>query len=476
MVNVHLRIADSATKRPLPVRLRIDGDDGTYYPPLGRAAFFPIGPGEAMGGQVRLAGENFAYIDGQCEVPLPAGVPLRIRAWHGPEWTPLDRTMTLGAGQLSLRFDMDRAIDRGARGWKCLDLRTHELGPFEAWLEARAEDMDAVQLLARPGTMLAADGHSYATAKNLLAFGGATSILDRDGTAVFANTLNIHPVLGSLALLQTHRPIFPLGFGGSDDTDDWSLSDWAAQAHRKRGLVVWCDPFRDPLHCGGEALIAAVHGDVDAIECDPLPRRVPFLPWLYRLWNAGVKLALVGSSAKCSNGSAIGALRTYAAGPDWVESIRTGRCFASNGPLLHCEVNGRTAAASAESLVPFERLELIADGRVLAAVMPTNDGGVDRAEIAGVAVPDSASWVTARCQSDRPGWLNPTQPVFAHASAIFLGTAASSVPDRTAIAGAIERTRDWIAHEGRFAKPIRQQQHLDRCDAALQSISREESD
>src|SRR5688500_14801776 len=108
MLTVHLRINDAATGRPTPVRLRVTSPDGTHHAPLGRFAEFPAGRNEDVGGHLRLGRERWFYTDGACEIPLPAGVPLRVQATKGPEYTPLDETVTLGAGQISLRFSIAR--------------------------------------------------------------------------------------------------------------------------------------------------------------------------------------------------------------------------------------------------------------------------------------------------------------------------------------------------------------------------------
>src|SRR5262245_34922484 len=83
MLTVHLRIADAATKKPVPCRLRISDSAGNYFAPLGRLAVFACGVGEDVGGSIRLGRDNFAHIDGSCEVVLPASVPLRIQAFRG---------------------------------------------------------------------------------------------------------------------------------------------------------------------------------------------------------------------------------------------------------------------------------------------------------------------------------------------------------------------------------------------------------
>ena len=73
----------------------------------------------------------------------------------------------------------------------------------------------------------------------------------------------------------------------------------------------------------GEALVAAILGKVDAIEVGGRPRKQPLLPWVYRLWNAGFLVPLVGGSGKDSNRVPLGRPRTYARlGPD--DAVLTG--------------------------------------------------------------------------------------------------------------------------------------------------------
>src|SRR5437879_5282516 len=111
MQTVHLRINDAATDKPTPVRLGIAGPDGTFFAPFGRFADFATGRNEDVGGHLQLGREKWCYIDGSCEVKLPRGVPLRVRATKGPEYRALDATVTLGPGQMALRFAVERWID-----------------------------------------------------------------------------------------------------------------------------------------------------------------------------------------------------------------------------------------------------------------------------------------------------------------------------------------------------------------------------
>ncbi len=455
MLTIHLRINDSATKQPTPVRLRISGPDGTQFAPLGRSIEFPIGRNEVVGGQLALGRERWFYIDGACEITLPAGVPLRVQATKGPEYTPLDETVTLGAGQMALRFAIERTIDMRTDGWVRVDSRCHFLPPHAALLEAMAEDLDVVNLLAIVQPFPSLDGTAYSTVPNLLAFSGQQPALERDGHAVIVNTLNTHPVLGKVALLHSHRPVFPLTFGG-EETDDWGVCDWCDQCHRKNGLTVWIDAF-EPAGglIGGEALVAAILGKIDAIEVTDTSRKVPLLPWLYRLWNAGVLVPLVGGSGKDSNKTALGAMRTYALsahGQTWIDAVRNRSTFATTGPLLDITVDGSLASASLRHSAPSATLELIADGEVIAKGDST---------LPASAPFTGPGWVAARCVSTN---------TFAHTSPILLGAIARKPDAVAALRKLIEQTREWAEQHGRYANPKRREQLLARCAEAVAKL------
>ncbi len=500
MLNVHLRITDAATKRPTPVRVRVTGPDGAQYAPLGRSADFPAGRNEDVGGHLKLGGERWFYIDGACEVPLPAGVPLRVQAAKGPEWSPLDATVTLGAGQISLRFSVERWTDTRAEGWASVDTRCHFISPHAALLEAQAEDLDAVNLLALPHPLLARDAETYTTTPNLLAFSGQLAALERGGHSVSVNTFNAHPVLGKVALLNSHRPVFPLAFGG-EDSDDWGVCDWADQCHRKKGLVVWVEAF-EPAGgiTGGEALVAAILGKIDAIEVCAQPRKAPLFPWVYRLWDAGVLVPLVGASGKSSNAAQLGALRTYArvreeplpptpspkkgggarnalagareSSPDdpllspppffgegvggrgsstWVEAVRAGRTFVTAGPLLALAVEGGIARATCRARLDSPAVEIVANGEVVAS-------GAHAAE-AAFAGP---GWVAARTV----GAVG-----FSHTSPVVVGVVRKKPGAVAALHALIEQTREWIEARGRFNNPTRKRALLDRCAEAAQKLA-----
>jgi hypothetical protein len=464
---VHLRVNDAATGQPTPVRVRITDAAGNYCPPLGRLARFATGRGQDVGGNLLLGAKPYAYIDGACEVPLPAG-PVRVELCKGPEYRPQAVETQLAAGKLALRLSVERWTDLREQGWYSGDTRAHYLSPAAALLEAAAEDLAVVNVLAFEDRVKDQFGNPVPAIPNVLDFSGQKPALERPGHLVAVNTHNVHPVLGSLGLLNSHRVVYPLTFGGPGGADDWTLLDWCGQCHRKGGLVVWTRAWHEardfPL---GEPLADLILGQVDAFEID-FYEDSPFdvqADW-YGLLNCGFRVPLVGGSGKDGNGVPLGAMRTYArlsAGEEltyknWVEAVRRGDTFVTNGPLL--SFSGRWLSpgqvvgvrAEARSVVPFEQLELIAGGQVIAAAAPSGEPG---AAVIEAEVPVAKStWLAARCRGSHllPQQSAP-QRVFAHTSpAYFTVEGDKARADPAALKrfiGHLDKMLEWVAREAR---------------------------
>jgi hypothetical protein len=471
---VHVRVNDAATGQPTPVRLRLTDAAGNYYAPLGRLAQFATGRGQDVGGNLLLGAKQFVYIDGACEVPLPAG-PICADLWKGPEYRPQTVETQLAAGKLALRLSVERWTNLREQGWYSGDTRAHFLGPSAALLEAAAEDIAVVNVLAFEDRIKDQVGSTLPVIPNILEFSGQRPALECPGHLVAVNTHNIHPMLGSLGLLNTHRVVYPLAFGGPRGADDWTMRDWCGQCHRKGGLVVWTRAWHEardfPL---GEPLADLVLGQIDAFEID-FYEDSPFdvLSDWYGLLNCGFRVPLAGGSGKDSNGLPLGAMRTYARlAPGetftykaWVEAVRAGRTFATNGPLLSFTVNGQDPGAmidvpatgqafrvraEARSVVPFDRLELIAGGKVIGTAPASGD---PVAAVIETEWPVTAGgWLAARCRGSH---LLPHRPaaqrVFAHTSPVYVRVAGQEPSaDQAALKrfiGHLEKMLQWVAHE-----------------------------
>jgi hypothetical protein len=477
MQTVHVRVNDAATGQPTPVRVRFASPGGETFAPFGRLAEFTTGRHQQVGGNVLLDTKPYAYIDGTCEVRLPAG-PLVIDLAKGPEYTPQHLELSLTPGKLALRFALQRWINLRQEGWYSGDTRAHSLPPHAALLEAAAEDLAVVNLLAAECQLPGPERKTYRAIPNILAFSGQYPALEMPGHMVVVNTYNSHPVLGSLGLLNCHRPVFPLRFGGPEGLDDWTLADWCDQCHRKGGLVVWTGAGQGGRDFAlGEPLANLILGKIDALEIS-CSEGSPFdvLPAWYALLNCGFRVPLVGGSGKDSNDIALGAMQIYArlqpgeefTYRNWIEAIRAGRTFVTNAPLLHFTVVGHDPGAvvslptakqairvhaEARSAVPFDRLELLASGIVVAAA---DASGSPASAVLEVDLPVATSgWLAARCRGAQQLIYGPApQRLFAHTSPVYVQVEAR--PQRAdaatvvALSADLDRMLDWVGREGRF--------------------------
>jgi hypothetical protein len=468
---VHVRVNDAATGKPTPCRVRFTDAEGRYFPPLGRLAEFATGRNQEVGGNVLIGAKAHAYIDGACEILLPAG-EIHVEIHKGPEYTQLCQTIALSPGKLALRFTLERWSDLRADGWRCGDMRCHFLSPHAAAAEGAAEDLDVVNLLATECRSPGSFHRDYPAVPNLLAFSGQRPALDTTDCLVVVNTYNTHPELGSLGLLNCHRPVFPLRFGGPDGLDDWTLADWCDQCHRKGGFVVWANTSHETgAFRFGEPLADLILGKVDAFEIDSFEDS-PYdaLADWYALLNCGFRVPPAGGSGKDGNGLVLGAMRTYARlAPgdafdymNWVEAVRAGRTFITNGPLLSFSAEDRGSGAirvraEARSVVPFDRLEVVADGKVVAAA-PGAGSSCHAAMSADIPAPP-ARWVAARCHGEHQILSRPAnQRVFAHSAPVY-PDGATTRPDPAAAAvllKELEAMREWATRHARCDDRYRQ--------------------
>jgi hypothetical protein len=468
-LTVHVRINDAATGQPTPVRISL-GDE----PPLGRTWNFATASGVEVGGHLFLGENFFFYIDGTCEAELESG-ELTVEVSKGPEYTPLRTVLRLAPGQISLRLAIERWTNLRVQGWYSGDTQVLCMDPFAALLEGAAEDLAVVNILAhervsslhRPDTWV----------PNILSFSGQSPALERPGHLVAVNTLNTHPILGAVTLLNCHRPIYPLKLGDGERLGRWSFADLCDQCHRKKtGLAVWSDTqtlcigYEFPRkRLQSELLADLILGKVDAFEINYLNLR-RLTDW-YRLLSAGLRVPLVGGSGKDSNIVLMGCVRTYARLTEgqefnyckWIEAIRAGRTFVTNGPLLNLSVAGegpgsvlQVAAdqrlalhAEAASAAPFDRLELLVNGDVVASATPAV-GGLS-ASVDAEWVVEGSAWIAARCYGPRK--LADGQRVFAQSSPAYLEVAGR--PFRPAasviksLAGHLKKVADWAREEAR---------------------------
>src|ERR1700739_1076951 len=128
MHTVHVRVNDAATAKPTPCRIRFTDAEGRYYAPFGRLTEFATGRNQEVGGNVLIGMKPHAYINGACEIRLPAG-PIHVEIDKGTGYAAQAQQVNVAPGKLALRFTIERWTDRRADGWFSGDARCHFLSP-----------------------------------------------------------------------------------------------------------------------------------------------------------------------------------------------------------------------------------------------------------------------------------------------------------------------------------------------------------
>jgi hypothetical protein len=144
---LHGRVVDPSTGRPTPVRLAFRSVDGRYIPPYGHRTEVNDGWFQDYGADVKLMDSPFAYVDGTFQVELPIGEVL-VEMTKGFEHEAVRRRLTITPDQRELTLEIPRHADLRRRGWVTADTHVHFISPTTALLEAQAEGLNLVNLLA----------------------------------------------------------------------------------------------------------------------------------------------------------------------------------------------------------------------------------------------------------------------------------------------------------------------------------------
>jgi hypothetical protein len=232
-----------------------------------------------------------------------------------------------------------------------------------------------------------------------------------------------------------------------------SVADMAHQQHALVGYVHPYDTFPDPakdVTLTHELPVDVALGKVDYIEVMGFSDHKSTAAVWYRLLNCGFRLpAAAGTDAMVNFASLrgpVGLNRVYAKVPQgpiniesWLSSLKQGRTFATNGPLLGITLGGRAPGgvlrlASGEnkvkftawlrSIVPVDHLELICNGRVVRDLKL----GADRetADIHDAIMISQSGWCLLRAWSDKAEYPVLDAYPYATTSPIYVTVAGSA--------------------------------------------------
>ncbi|MBM3279532.1 MAG: CehA/McbA family metallohydrolase [Candidatus Handelsmanbacteria bacterium] len=462
---VHVRVEDADTRKPVGCRVHFRSSQGAYFAPHGHQADVNTAWFEDMGGDCKVRGVPYAYIDGTCQIELPVGQVFG-EVVRGFEYLPLRQQLEIKPGQRHLTLKVKRAFDMKEHRYYSGDTHVHFLSSQSSHLEAAGEDLNVVHLLASQWGRLFTSWEEFT--------GGLAPTSSREHL-IWVSQENRQHVLGHISLLGLRELVAPMCTGGPQE--DWVggeiqalMADWAEACRAQGGLVVMPHmPVPDFENAANIVL-----GQADAAE----------MCWIwqgqqlgqgelgyYRWLNVGQKLPIVGGTDKMSNGRILGGSRTYARlaeGEDftfdnWCRAVKRGQTFASTGAMIDLEVegeqmgeelalrgNGGTVEVEVAgwSAWPLTAVELIVNGRSVAREYGAP--GARRVRLRHKLKVIRSSWVAARCWGPH---LTDAGPVMAHSSPVYLevgGRGAFSATEGNFLLTHLEGGIAWAEKIGVF--------------------------
>ena len=448
------RIWDRESSRPLAARVQVLASDGAICSPSD--SILKHG-----------TGEPFFYADGTFAVDLPPG-QADILVERGTEYHPLREIVSVPRhGTLELDLPLRRWARLAEQGWYAGNTHVHydehETRPLDRLrLDPRVEDLPVfvVSVLKRWDLAYASNAfpigrHALSTTDHVIDVGEESRHNDEPWNIGY----------GHIMLVNIRQLVEPMSRGAlvDDASPDYPpLIDACDEAHGQGGVVLWCHNAQ-----GMEAPVAAILGRLDGINLfDPWWEDPDYDVW-YRLLNCGLKLPCSTGSDwyLCSSNRVytdVGGSFSY---ERWLEALRAGRTFITDGPVLRLRVAGHAPsndvldlsalAGTAEVVVewegtqPVDRVEIIRDGAV--AYVHENGDRVLAGRIATSLDMAEAGWVAARCWGSRR--TSYAHPLWAHTSPVYLRERPGWAIVRAAsdaFVEQVERAQDWIATRARF--------------------------
>jgi Tol biopolymer transport system component len=311
---------------------------------------------------------------------------------------------------------------------------------------------------------------------------------------------------GHRGLLNLADHLLLPGYAGYPNTAAASLypmnADVYDMAHAQGALVGEVhpfdevpDPFRNPPQkITDELPVDVALGKLDYMEIVGFSDHRSTAEVWYRLLNLGFHVpAGAGTDATTDYAAPIrgeiGMDRVYALVPResvnlpvWMDSLKMGRTFATNGPLIEFTLGGQGVGdrlnfnsaqaavpftAKLRSIVPVDHFEVVCNGRVAATL--DISGARDSRDATGTLPLKESGWCVLRASSDSAEYPVLDHYVYATTSPVYVaigGKAPRSPEDAKYFAAWIDRTIDATSHYPDWNSPAEREYVLKRLTEA----------
>ena len=443
--------------RSVAARVAVVGSDGRAVAPASSWMHADDGFDRAL----QSSETHYFHCPARCTVEAPAG-GTTIWVQHGFRYQPWRQTVTLTAErEATVSAKLERNDLPAMFGtFRSADLHVHmnygghyRATPVTLVAQARAEDLDVVYNLIVNKEERVPD-ISYPVGEDPVSGNGVT---------IFHSQEYHTSYWGHLGLLGLTDHVLIPGFSAYQNSplaspypDNGAVADLA---HAQGALVGYVHPFDtipDPINdktLTNELPADVANGKVDYIEIVGFSDHKSTAAVWYKLLNLGYRLpAGAGTDAMTNYASLrgpVGMNRVFldtrgddsAAG--YLAALKAGRTFASNGPLLGLEVDGKHPGETVtrtgpgalhyriayRSPVAVDHLELVQDGKVVKAFTLTGDRR--KLDADGEIQADSAGWLVLRAWNDRSEPQVLDLYPYATTSPVYIDLPAGLPPDQT---------------------------------------------
>lgn len=459
---------DGATNASVPARYYLTDWTGTPQNPKGAIVYD------------KEPEHHFVTADQGFELSLPPG-RYQLVTERGPEYRPDTREFDVEEGRPRQEIvRLERWIDMNQRGWYSGDLHNHRrLDHIPALL--LAEDLNVAptitdwvwedRAVATPPhtsdpVRLVDARHVYSVldkeVERLESGPGAVALLGLRSAIPFEG-YRVHPTDATYCRLAREQ-------GGYVDAEKIVWRDGAALA--ALGLIDFVGIVHNHFNRHGVELeterwgmIPKSRPEFDTVAGMPLWSMEIY----YRLLNCGFRLPASAGSASGVKAAPLGYNRVYVnvAGPfsyaNWFRSLKAGRSFATNGPMLFLSADGRGPGdvlrvdgarrqvrlrAEALSPRPLDRLELVVNGRLVRTVTTADEAG--RWVVESEATFSHDGWAIARAFEPAGRTIR-----FAHTSPVYVeaGRPAPAADDARFFIEWIDREIAFYQSSDEFRDP-----------------------
>jgi hypothetical protein len=246
---------------------------------------------------------------------------------------------------------------------------------------------------------------------------------------------------GHVMFLNINQLVKPVSLGPGitgAGNDDRPLRPGIEDARKQGGTIIWCHNV-----FGFEDIPNLLAGRLDALNVFDGSRSGTFEEGYYRYLNIGMRLPIsTGTDWFLYDFS-----RVYAKVPGkltipaWLESVKAGRCQATNGPLLALTVDGKEIGdvlkldaaktvrveAAVAGRHDLQKLQLVRNGRVIESAAAKAKDGVWSARISMEVRIDEPAWFAARIDATTKNELD--RQLYAHTSPVYVDFAGKRVFD-----------------------------------------------